>query len=53
MSRMASTRFDEDGDVNYAYDYPVGPDTDMIRVVGLMELAHRRMLRDCAVNEDN
>jgi hypothetical protein len=43
---IASSRFDEDGDLCHAYDYSVGPDTDLMRAVGLVELARGRMLRD-------
>lgn len=47
---VASSRFDDDGDVCYAWDYSVGPDTDLIRAVGLIEAARLSMRRDLGLS---
>ena len=49
---VASSRFDDDGDLAYAYNYSVGPDTDMMRAVGLVELGRDRMRRDITAGDD-
>jgi hypothetical protein len=43
---VATTNYDDDGDVGYAYDYSVSPSSDLIRSVGLIELARLAMHRD-------
>lgn len=43
---VASSRIDDDGDLLYAYDYSCGPDTELIRAVGLVELCRDRMRHD-------
>lgn len=48
---VASSRFDEDGDMCHAYDYSVGPDCDLIRAVGLVELARSQMRRHLAAGD--
>jgi hypothetical protein len=50
---VASSRFDEDGDLCHAYDYSVGPDVDMMRAVGLVELCRNRMRRDIAGSDQD
>lgn len=49
---VASSRFDDDGEILHAYDYSVGPDTDLMRAIGLVELGRRRMQRHLAVGDD-
>lgn len=43
---ITSSRFDDDGNVLYAYDYSVGPDCDMMRAVGLVEVCRLKMQDD-------
>ena len=40
---VASSRIDDDGDLCHAFDYSVGPDTDLMRAVGLIELCRGQM----------
>lgn len=50
---VASSRIDDDGDICHAYDYSVGPDMDLIRAVGLVELGRDRIKRDLAHGDND
>lgn len=39
----ASNRYDDDGDMLFAYDYSVGAGSDMMRAIGLVRLATLKM----------
>lgn len=41
-----SSRFDDDGNVLYAYDYTLGPDCDIARAIGLVEVGYEDLRRD-------
>jgi len=48
---VATSRFDDEGDMLHAYDYSVGPDCDLIRAVGLVRLASSLMDRHVAAGD--
>lgn len=43
--QVSTSRFLDNGDPAWAWDYSVGPDTDLIRAVGLVESARLLMHR--------
>lgn len=50
---VATSRIDDDGDMCFAYDYSVSPDTDLIRSVGLVELCRDRIKRHITSGDDD
>lgn len=49
----ATTRFDDEGDACYAYDYCVGPDTNPLLSVGLIETAGLKLKKDMVSDGDS
>lgn len=43
---VATNRYDDDGEMYFAYDYSVGAGSDMMRAIGLTRLATLRMETD-------
>jgi hypothetical protein len=50
---VASSRIDDDGEMCWAYDYSVGPDTDLMRAVGLVKMGTAAMDRHLAGEGDD
>lgn len=50
---VASSRFGDDDELLHAYDYSVGPQMDLIRATGLVDLGHDLMLSHIRAVKEN